>query len=136
MQQSHNRVSDEDVVHSIEQMLASESDPETRMRLLVLYRISVLLVDTIHITQLTRTEVKDLQTEVTTHIKEQEQLSNRLLGGAKVIAVVFLAIQGIFGYVATKVLEQHQQNTIEIHKLVDKVKKLETDVYSIKDTRQ
>lgn len=136
MQQSHNRISDEDVVHSIEQMLASESDPETRMRLLVLYRISVLLVDTIHITQLTRTEVKDLQTEVTTHIKEQEQLSNRLLGGAKVIAVVFLAIQGIFGYVATKVLEQHQQNTIEIHKLVDKVKKLETDVYSIKDTRQ
>jgi len=136
MQQSHHRVSDEDVVHSIEQMLASESDPETRMRLLVLYRISVLLVDNIHITQLTRTEVKDLQTEVTTHIKEQEQLSNRLLGGAKAIAVVFLAIQGIFGYVATKVLEQHQQNTIEIHKLVDKVKKLETDVYSIKDTRQ
>lgn len=136
MQQSHHRISDEDVVHSIEQMLASESDPETRMRLLVLYRISVLLVDTIHITQLTRTEVKDLQNEVSSHIKEQEQMANRILGGAKVIAVVFLAIQGVFGYVATKVLEQHQQNTIEIHKLVDNVKKLETEFYTIKNSRQ
>jgi len=135
MHQSHHRISDEDVVHSIEQMLASESDPETRMRLLVLYRISVLLVDTIHITQLTRTEVKDLQTEVSTHIKEQEHMANRILGGAKVIAVVFLAIQGVFGYVATKVLEQHQQNTIEIHKLVDNVKKLETEFYTIKNSR-
>lgn len=135
MPQAHHRISDEDVVHSIEQMLASESDPETRMRLLVLYRISVLLVDTIHITQLTRTEVKDLQTEVSTHIKEQEQMANRILGGAKVIAVVFLAIQGVFGYVATKVLEQHQQNTIEIHKLVDNVKKLETEFYTIKNSR-
>ena len=116
-------------------MLASESDPEIRMRLLVLYRISVLLVDTIHITQLTRTEVKDLQTEVSTHIKEQEQMANKILGGAKVIAVVFLAIQGVFGYVATKVLEQHQQNTIEIHKLVDNVKKLETEFYTIKNSR-
>lgn len=135
MQQSHHRISDEDVVHSIEQMLASESDPETRMRLLVLYRISVLLVDTIHITQLTRTEVKDLQNEVSSHIKEQEQMANRILGGAKVIAVVFLAIQGVFGYVATKVLEQHQQNTIEIHKLVDNVKKLETEFYTIKNSK-
>lgn len=135
MQQSHHRISDEDVVHSIEQMLASESDPETRMRLLVLYRISVLLVDTIYITQLTRTEVKDLQNEVSSHIKEQEQMANRILGGAKVIAVVFLAIQGVFGYVATKVLEQHQQNTIEIHKLVDNVKKLETEFYTIKNSR-
>lgn len=135
MPQSHHRISDDDVVHSIEQMLASESDPETRMRLLVLYRISVLLVDTIHITQLTRTEVKDLQTEVSTHIKEQEQMANRILGGAKVIAVVFLAIQGVFGYVATKVLEQHQQNTIEIHKLIDNVKKLETEVYTIKNSK-
>lgn len=135
MQQSHHRISDEDVVHSIEQMLASESDPETRMRLLVLYRISVLLVDNIHITQLTRTEVKDLQTEVSSHIKEQEQMANRILGGAKVIAVVFLAIQGVFGYVATKVLEQHQQNTIEIHKLVDNVKKIETEIYTIKNSK-
>lgn len=135
MHQSHHRISDEDVVHSIEQMLASESDPETRMRLLVLYRISVLLVDTVHITQLTRTEVKDLQTEVTSHIKEQERMANRILGGAKVIAIVFLAIQGIFGYVTAKVLEQHQQNTIEIHKLVDNVKKLETEVYTIKNSR-
>ena len=134
MHQSHHRISDEDVVHSIEQMLASESDPETRMRLLVLYRISVLLVDTIHFTQLTRTEVKDLQNEVSSHIKEQEQMANRILGGAKVIAVVFLAIQGVFGYAATKVLEQHQQNTIEIHKLVDNVKKLETEVYIIKNS--
>lgn len=135
MHQSRHRISDEDVVHSIEQMLASESDPETRMRLLVLYRISVLLVDTIHITQLTRTELKDLQTEVTSHIKEQERMANRILGGAKAIAVVFLAIQGVFGYVVTQVLEQHQQNTIEIHKLVDNVKKLETEVYTIKNSR-
>lgn len=135
MQQSHHRISDEDVVHSIEKMLASESDPETRMRLLVLYRISVLLVDNIHITQLTRTEVKDLQTEVSSHIKEQEQMANRILGGAKVIAAVFLAIQGVFGYVATKVLEQHQQNTIEIHKLVDNVKKIETEIYTIKNSK-
>lgn len=135
MQQCHHRISDEDVVHSIEQMLASESDSETRMRLLVLYRISVLLVDTIHITQITRTEVKDLQTEVSSHIKEQEQMSNRILGGAKVVAVLFLAVQGILGYSASKVLEQHQQNTIEIHKIVDNVKKLETEIYTIKNSK-
>lgn len=136
MHQSHHRISDEDVVHSIEQMLASESDPETRMRLLVLYRISVLLVDTIHIAQLTRTEVKDLQTELDYHIKEQEQMANRILGGAKVIAVAFLAVQGVFGYVASNVLEQHQQNTIEIHKLVDNLKKVETEIYTIKNSKQ
>ena len=128
--QRHNRISDEDVVHSIEQMLANESDPETRMRLLVLYRISVLLVDTIHIAQLTKTEVKALQLEVNEHIKEQEKLTNRVFGGAKVIAIVFMVVQGIFGYMASSVFDQHQKNTIEIHKLVDTVKKLETEVYN------
>ena len=127
----NKRISDDDVVHSIENMLASESNPETRMRLLVLYRISVLLVDTIHITQLTKAELKTLQAEVTAHNKEQEQTSNRLLGGAKVVATVFLIVQGVFGYVATNLLEQHQSNTIQIHRLVDKVEKLETKVYTI-----
>lgn len=129
MDRHHGRISDEDVVHSIEQMLASESDPETRMRLLVLYRISVLLVDTIHISQLTKTEVKALQLEVSEHIREQERLTNRLFGGARVIAIVFMVVQGIFGYAASTIFDQHQSNTIEIHKLVDTVKKLETEVY-------
>ena len=129
MDHRHSRISDEDLVHSIEQLLANESDPETRMRLLVLYRISVLLVDTIHISQVTKTEVKALQLEVSEHIKDQEKLTNRLFGGTKVIAIVFLVAQGVLGYTASAVFDQHQANTIEIHKLNDTVRKLETEVF-------
>ena len=128
-QQRHSRISDDDLVSSIEQMLANEPNPETRMRLLVLYRISVLLVTNIHIAQMTKTEVNTLQSEIADHIKQQEKFTNRAFGAARVMAFVILAVQGIFGYSASKVLEQHQTNTIEIHKLVDAVKKLETEVY-------
>lgn len=123
------RQSDDEVVNSLEKMLAEESDSEVRMRLLVLYRIAVMLVDTIHVGNITRTEVKELNEKISTHIERQQQTSNKILGGAKVISIVFIVVQSIFGYVATKFLDQHQYNTVQIHKLVDKVERLETSVF-------
>lgn len=125
----HSRISDDEVSRSIESMLAAEADVESRLRLLVLYKISVMLSDNINITNITRGEVKDLQESVEKHIESQERVSNRIFGGAKVLGVMFVAIQGLFGYVGSSMLEQHQQNTIQVHKLIDKVQKLETDVF-------
>lgn len=129
-QQNYTRISDDEVSRSIESMLAAEVDTEIRLRLLVLYKISVMLSDNIHLTQITRSEVKDLQSVVSEHIKTQEKMSNRLYGGFKVVAAMFVAIQGVFGYVGSSMLEQHQQNTIQVHRLVDKVEKLEKEVHT------
>lgn len=129
MTEPRKSYTNEDVIGSIEAMLAHESDAEIRARLLVLYRIASILADTSHSSDNATKEVALLKQAFEIHEKDQEKTSNRIIGAGKAFAIIFIVVQGFLGYIGTKFVEQHQENTVAISRLIEKVQKIETNIF-------
>lgn len=92
------RRADSEMQQQIEDLIREEADPRERARLLILYQIAAVLIDTVGAVRVTADEFKAHRAAYAEHVVREEAYLNQGRGMWRVAAAVLLAAQGALGY--------------------------------------